>query len=147
MRKSNTKLSGIFQSTSLKQDSYDFIKGIDVNFLGNKDGFILEDTDALKNKILFWLMSARGDYVRQPSKGGPLYGIIGKAITPNNLANIRATLTSGFQDMFGKELRLVSLEVDMDKSAQTGKAGIVINMTVKDLLSYNLFRVAAGVEL
>ena len=69
MRKSNTKLSGILQSTTLSQDSYDFIKGVDINFLGNEGSFILEDSDALRNKILFWLTSARGDYVRQPSKG------------------------------------------------------------------------------
>ena len=49
--------------------------------------------------------------------------------------------------MFGREMRLVSLDVNMDKVSQTGKAGIIINMTVKDLLSYDLFRVAAGVEL
>ena len=147
MRKSNTKLSGILQSTTLSQDSYDFIKGVDINFLGNEGDFILEDTEALKNKILFWLTSARGDYVRQPSKGGPLYSVIGKTITPNNLANIQASLSSGFQDMFGKELRLISLDINMDKSAQSGKAGIIVNMVVKDLLSYNLFRVAAGVEL
>ena len=147
MRKSNTKLSGVLQSTTLSQDSYDFIKGVDINFLGNEGDFILEDTEALKNKILFWLTSARGDYVRQPNKGGPLYGVIGKAITPNNIANIQASLSSGFQDMFGKELRLISLDINMDKSAQSGKAGIIVNMVVKDLLSYNLFRVAAGVEL
>ena len=147
MRKSNTKLSGILQSTTLRQDSYDFIKGVDINFLGNEGGFILEDTEALKNKILFWLTSARGDYVRQPSKGGPLYSVIGKAITPNNIANIQASLSSGFQDMFGKELRLISLDINMDKSAQPGKAGIIVNMVIKDLLSYVLFRVAAGVEL
>ena len=92
-------------------------------------------------------MSAKGDYVRKPSKGGPLYNILGKAITPANLANIKMSLSSGFQDMFGREMRLVSLEVNMDKASQTGKAGIIINMTVKDLLSYDLFRVAAGVEL
>ena len=85
--------------------------------------------------------------MRQPSKGGPLYSVIGKAITPNNIANIQASLSSGFQDMFGKELRLISLDINMDKSAQPGKAGIIVNMVVKDLLSYNLFRVAAGVEL
>ena len=147
MRKSNTKLSGILQSTTLSQDSYDFIKGVDINFLGNEGGFILEDTEALKNKILFWLTSARGDYVRQPSKGGPLYGVIGKAITSNNIANIQASLSSGFQDMFGKELRLISLDINMDKSSQPGKAGIIVNMVIKDLLSYDLFRVAAGVEL
>ena len=147
MRKSNTKLSGILQSTTLSQDSYDFIKGVDINFLGNEGGFILEDTEALKNKILFWLTSARGDYVRQPSKGGPLYDVIGKAITPNNIANIQASLSSGFQDMFGKELRLISLDINMDKSSQPGKAGIIVNMVIKDLLSYDLFRVAAGVEL
>ena len=147
MRKSNTKLSGILQSTTLSQDSYDFIKGVDINFLGNEGGFILADTEALKNKILFWLTSARGDYVRQPSKGGPLYSVIGKAITPNNIANIQASLSSGFQDMFGKELRLISLDINMDKSAQPGKAGIIVNMVIKDLLSYDLFRVAAGVEL
>ena len=147
MRKSNTKLSGILQSTTLSQDSYDFVKGVDINFLGNEGGFILEDTEALKNKILFWLTSARGDYVRQPSKGGPLYSVIGKAITPNNIANIQASLSSGFQDMFGKELRLISLDINMDKSAQSGKAGIIVNMVIKDLLSYDLFRVAAGVEL
>ena len=147
MRKSNTKLSGILQSTTLSQDSYDFVKGVDINFLGNEGGFILEDTEALKNKILFWLTSARGDYVRQPSKGGPLYGVIGKAITSNNIANIQASLSSGFQDMFGKELRLISLDINMDKSAQSGKAGIIVNMVIKDLLSYDLFRVAAGVEL
>ena len=147
MRKSNTKLSGILQSTTLRQDSYDFIKGVDINFLGNEGDFILEDTEALKNKILFWLTSARGDYVRQPNKGGPLYGVIGKAITPNNIANIQASLSSGFQDMFGKELRLISLDINMDKSSQPGKAGIIVNMVIKDLLSYDLFRVAAGVEL
>ena len=147
MRKSNTKLSGILQSTTLSQDSYDFVKGVDINFLGNEGGFILEDTEALKNKILFWLTSARGDYVRQPSKGGPLYSVIGKAITPNNIANIQAALSSGFQDMFGKELRLISLDINMDKSTQPGKAGIIVNMVIKDLLSYDLFRVAAGVEL
>ena len=147
MRKSNTKLSGVLQSTTLSQDSYDFIKGVDVNFLGNENGFILSDSEALKNKILFWLTSAKGDYVRKPSKGGPLYNILGKAITPANLANIKMSLSSGFQDMFGREMRLISLEVNMDKASQTGKAGIIINMTVKDLLSYDLFRVAAGVEL
>ena len=147
MRKSNTKLSGVLQSTTLSQDSYDFIKGVDVNFLGNEGGFILSDSEALKNKILFWLMSAKGDYVRKPSKGGPLYNILGKVITPANLANIKMSLSSGFQDMFGREMRLVSLDVSIDKTPQTGKAGIIINMTVKDLLSYDLFRVAAGVEL
>ena len=147
MRKSNTKLSGVLQSTTLSQDSYDFIKGVDVNFLGNENGFILSDSEALKNKILFWLMSAKGDYVRKQSKGGPHYNILGKAITPANLANIKMSLSSGFQDMFGREMRLISLEVNMDKASQTGKAGIIINMTVKDLLSYDLFRVAAGVEL
>lgn len=147
MRKLNTKLSGVLQSTTLRQDSYDFIKGVDINFLGNEGSFILEDSEALKNKILFWLTSAKGDYIRQPSKGGPLYSVIGKAITPNNLANIQASLSSGFQDMFGKELRLISLDINMDKSAQSGKAGIIINMVVKDLLSYDLFRIAAGVEL
>ena len=49
--------------------------------------------------------------------------------------------------MFGKELRLISLDINMDKSAQSGKAGIIVNMVIKDLLSYDLFRVAAGVEL
>ena len=83
----------------------------------------------------------------QPSKGGPLYRVIGKAITPSNIANIQASLSSGFQDMFGKELRLISLDINMDKSSQPGKAGIIVNMVIKDLLSYDLFRVAAGVEL
>lgn len=147
MRKSNTKLSGVLQSTTLSQDSYDFIKGVDVNFLGNENGFILSDSEALKNKILFWLMSAKGDYVRKPGKGGPLYSILGKAVTPSNLASIKMALSSGFQDMFGGEMRLISLDVNIDKTPQTGKVGIIINMTVKDLLSYDLFRVAAGVEL
>lgn len=138
---------GVFQSTTLGQDSYDFIKGVDINFLGDSNNFILSDVEALKNKVLFWLMSMEGDYVREPDKGGLLYSLLGKTLTEENLKDIKSLISSGFQDIFGKELRLLTLDITPDRSKNNGKSGIVINMTIKDLLSFDLFRVAAGVEI
>ena len=67
-------------------NSVDVTKYVDFNYRGyqysesesQKYPFLLKSTEAIKNVINMHLMSNKGDYGRDLSKGGPLLFILGK---------------------------------------------------------------------
>lgn len=147
MKQSTSKLLSSFQNTSLAEDAYRQVTGVDLNYLGNVAGagdFILSDVEALKSKVLFWITSVQGDYVREPEKGGILYNLLGKTLNVSSLNNMKEAITSSFNEMFSKEFQLVNLQLTPNTPT---RGHLQIVMVVKDLLSTGLFKVAVGVEI
>lgn len=136
-----------YQSSNLGSTAYQSINGVDLNYEGhsNVDGndFVLEGNDAIHNKVLFWLTSVSGDYVREPQKGGPLYAILGKSLKDEDLENIKTSLTDYFNENFQGELSLEDVQIQANKSTR----GIVLVLYVHDPLRRELFKVSAAVEL
>jgi len=55
--------------------------------------FVLNGTEAVKNKVMLWLVSSYGDYVREPEKGGPLENLLGRTLTEENADSIRSSMS------------------------------------------------------
>ncbi len=65
-------------------------KGFDsVTSIDDIESFVLSGIEAIKNVIKLYLMSNKGDYGRNVTKGGPLIGAIGKAMTSYNEDQLR----------------------------------------------------------
>lgn len=77
----------------------DLIEFRDIDYRGYSSNpgslFFLSREYAIQNTIKMYLMSQAGDYGRDVGKGGPLFSLIGKAVTtPEELDNkIREALT------------------------------------------------------
>ena len=122
------------------------VNGVDLNM----KGFSLEDisvefslsgTEANKNRVMLWLYSMPGDYVREPEKGGPLYALIGKGLNQDNADTISDSLTLSFNSFFSEDLTLIDLVVIPDTKARRWK----ITLYVNDPIRRELFDIAIGV--
>lgn len=144
----NTSLLSELQSTSLAEDSISFIEGKDLNYQGydlsdKKSEFELTGIDAIKNKVLFWLTSTPGDFVRDPNKGGILYSVLGKTINPDRIERIKSNIFSYFEDNFQGELNLLDVSVlPKDLARRSWK----ITLFVRDPLSRENFKVAVDAK-
>jgi hypothetical protein len=132
------------QNKKLAQTSTEFINGVDFNYLGNTpEGFVLDGTEAVKNKVLFWLSSAKGDYPREPLKGGILYDLLGRSFTQDNASSIETDIKTFFANHFAQELTLARVKVNPNKSAKRWE----ITLTVFDPIRRDLFTTSVGVSL
>jgi len=84
-------------------------------FGGISNGSIkyLSSSDALRNSIMMWLCSFKGDYIGQPTRGGILTSIINKPMKSSMIPQIEASIRSGLSyDYTGIELQILSLNVE-----------------------------------
>lgn len=67
-------------------------------------------TDAIKNAISLWLSSKRGDYLMEPSAGGPLDVAQFKTMTPENLQNLQFQLLTALSTEFQPSVNVQSID-------------------------------------
>ena len=93
--------------------------------------------------MLFWLTSSHGDYVREPDKGGILWGFLGKSLTDYNASLIQNDLQTYFTANFQGELDLIQATVEKDLENRRWK----IELFVKDPIRREIFNLAVGVSI
>lgn len=145
-RQTTTQLMSEAQSTVFAEAVKASVNGVDLNIAGySLDNisveFSLSGTEANKNRVMLWLYSAPGDYVREPEKGGPLYAILGRALTQDSADSIEESITLSFNTLFAGDLNLVDTRVVPDTTARRWK----ITLYVNDPIRRELFDVAIGV--
>lgn len=149
--KTTTPILSEIQTRLFSETALEFIDGKDFNYKGNninaaehqQEDFVLDGTEAIKNKVLFWLTSSQGDYVREPDKGGILWGLLGRSLTEENGRRAQQDIQTFFEVNFRGELNLISVQVRGDKENKRWK----IEMFVKDPIRRELFNVAVGVSI
>lgn len=91
---------------------------IDIDAYGkvNADGSLLELTnqDAVKNALLLWLGSKRGEYVMNPTAGGVLDASLFKNINEANVALLKLTLFTDLQERFSPSITVEDISVVPD---------------------------------
>ena len=92
----------------------------DIDHLGleNKNGTAKEYSDdaALSVAFTIWMTSKRGDYIRDPQRGGPLDVTLFKNLSKLNLEKIEFSLSNAITFNFGEILRLKKITVVPKKS-------------------------------
>jgi phage baseplate assembly protein W len=149
--KTTTPILSELQTKQLGDTARAFIDGKDFNFKGNnitaeasqREDFVLDGTAAIKNKVMFWLTSAEGDYVREPGKGGVLWSLLGKSLTDANAARIKKDIQTFFSANFQGELNLLGVDIIKDIENRRWK----IELLVKDPIRREIFNLAVGVTI
>lgn len=136
------------QNIVFAQEASATINGVDLNVNGfsinNEDPsqqFVLDGQDAVRNKVMFWLYSDRGDYVRESFKGGPLTALLGKRLAEDSAGDIERSLRSSFEEVFGADLTLTTLLVIPNSIEKRWD----LTMYVLDPIRRDLFKLALGV--
>lgn len=124
------------------------VAGVDLYFQGNKTQditipFVQTGPDAMRNKVLLWLHSINGDYVRESTKGGVLYNLLGRSMNEDSAAKIKASIATFFSANFAEDLSLVDVAVTADKQNRRW----IVQLYVRDVLRRETFDVSVGVSL
>lgn len=138
------------QSRTFGATSVASVDGCDFAYTGfsledyalTQDEFVLTGTSAIKNKVLLWLSSSYGDYVREPNKGGPLENLLGKTLTEDNAAFIKISLQLLFKEIFAGDLTLAEISVNPNKDYRRWD----ITLLVQDIIRRELFELAIGAD-
>jgi hypothetical protein len=69
------------------------------------------DIEAIKNSIIMWLGSFRGEYLDNPTAGGYLTQHLMKPMTESRTQSIRLSLFQGFEQDFSPSLRVNKIDV------------------------------------
>lgn len=143
-RQATTSIISENQGKNFKTIAEQTVNGVDLNYEGNVVTplageqplrFVLSGTDAVKNKVMFYLTSIPGDYVRNPAKGGILHPALGKALTKENTDNLTQYIKTAFETMFSADLKLVHTEVSPNIENKRWDITIV----VEDLIRREFF--------
>lgn len=65
---------------------------------------------AIKNAVTFWLSSKRGDYLMEPTAGGPLDVSQFKTMNPDNLQNLKFQLLTALSTQFQPSIEIQSID-------------------------------------
>jgi hypothetical protein len=115
--------------------SVDVSKYVDFTYLGFQSNpslnllypFVLKGRDALKNVVKMYLMSQKGDYGRNLSKGGPLFSLIGKALSDANkklVSDLIRKALAGYVNIV-----ISSIDVSVDSQRKEWIVSIVFSDT------------------
>lgn len=105
------------------------MSGATFNYTGSK--LQLTGVEAVKNVMKMYLLSEKGDYGRDLTKGGPLFDMIGKALTEDNKQQLTSKITTALQ-LF-TSITLNTLDITLDRENKM----FVVNLTFSD--NYNKF--------
>ena len=87
----------------------------DVSIFGSvdKNGNINElwGREALSNALKYWLTSAKGDFIRNPTIGGGLYQHLSKPMTEDRATFIQDGIAIGLREDFGQYLQILAINV------------------------------------
>jgi len=71
----------------------------------------LFDIYAVKNAILMWFLSKKGDYIYDPSEGGILYGLTFKNIDTTTIEMLTFKIENAFENKFSNFAKLLSVDI------------------------------------
>lgn len=144
--KTTTNLISEAQSMLFAESMEALVNGVDFNLRGHNltdssSEFVLSGKEANKNRVMLWLYSKPGDYIRSPTRGGPLYAVIGKGMSQDDADSIRDSITLEFNSFFIDDLELFEVSVVPDTKRRRWN----ITLFVRDPIRRELFDIALGV--
>lgn len=90
----------------------------DIDMYGDKkaNGDLKEyiGSDAIKNALQLWLSSKRGEFLNNPSVGGPLDSFVFKSMNIDNLTTLRFGLWSEIDNNFSPAIELIDIIITPD---------------------------------
>lgn len=119
-------------------------KEVDINYKGildGSEGIIRTKQGCHNNRVLFWLTSKPCSYVREGSKGGKLYELLGKHLTPEVCSNAKIQLEAAFKKEF-TDVELLYLDISYIPTERSA----VVEMWCRDSLYGETFDVEITVE-
>ena len=100
------------------QDSIDVTKYSDLPAMGITTGSATLQVlgiEAVKNTMKMYLLSKKGDYGRDISKGGPLYEMVGKPLIQSNADKIKTRTTTALTQFTNITLNTITVDLDLEK--------------------------------
>ena len=101
----------------------------------------LQTPEAVENAFRSWLVSSRGEIIRQPNRGGYLKQQISKPMTPDRLEVIRAAIMNGLEQDFVPYIEVESLILTPDYSNRK------LNVELRGLSKEYKTRISTNVTL
>jgi len=74
------------------------------------------ERDALINSLKMWVVSRRGDVIREPGRGGYLVDWLTKTMSDDNVENVEMAIRDGIDQDFDPYLRILHLRVTAENS-------------------------------
>ncbi len=95
-------------------NEYKIYKDFSIDAKTDEEGklIVLEGKKALENAILQWVSSFKGEYIRNPNKGGYVTKWLLKPMTEETQQSIKEAILEGFYEDFNPEVVLTKLEVN-----------------------------------
>jgi phage baseplate assembly protein W len=97
----------------------------------NTNFFTIKGAEAIKNVIKMYLMSNKGDYGRNITKGGPLFEVIGKPVNDNRQEKLDKLIRDAIQIYSNIVVNKITINKDTDNK------GWIISILFSD--TYNKF--------
>lgn len=108
-------------------------------YLAQRNPFVLGGIYAIRNVIKMYLMSQKGDYGRNLTKGGPLMEILGKPINNTTEAMVYDCVNKAMEGFTNISVNEVKVTRDLE-----GK-GWVISITFTDIYNKYVDTITLGV--
>lgn len=98
------------------KERYKIYRDFPMNAETNGDGVlkVLEGHEAVENAIRQWISSFRGEYIRNPSRGGYVTYWLLKPMNEDTRRAIKESIREGFYEDFSPEIEIRKLEVTPD---------------------------------
>jgi len=97
---------------------------------------------ALINTVKMWMLSKKGDYYREPLRGGVIELLLGSPMTPQRASEIRSQIIDKFRIDFSL-VELVQLTIDMDVKLKIWK----VKYEVLDIINKKLVNFSVNVQV
>ena len=79
------------------------------------------EKDALVNSLKMWIVSRRGDIIREPERGGYLIDWLTKTMNEENAENVEMAIRDGIDQDFNPYLKILHLKVTAENSKRYWK--------------------------
>jgi len=145
-----TDLISEVQSRNFSQHIEFLINGRDLSYKGFSlmdahnaiSDFSLTGLDASKNRVMLWLISSPGDFVREPWKGGPLEALLGTPLTQERASIIQKSIQLAFSEFFEGDLSLAYVTVTPDTNLRRW----IVTLAIDDSIRKEFFTISVGVN-
>lgn len=74
----------------------------------------LRNEDAVKNALVLWITSSKGDFLYSPESGGILKDLLFKPMSEASLDRLHFKIRNAINNRFSPSIKLLKLEIDPD---------------------------------
>ena len=93
--------------------------------LSDGSGVEHKDSEAIKNALILYLTSRKGDFLKRPELGGPLDRVIFKSLNGNIIPLVKFTIKNAILKYFSPSIKLRSIEFSPDYSNKIAEIKIL----------------------